>query len=91
MAVEVQPCDRPAHIRVAFRNSSSVTRRYSRTVRSLNTWYHIAGVYNAAARTLDIYVNGVLDNGVLRGTIPSSQYNQDLDVYIGRRSGPRTI
>ena len=68
-------------------NSSSHTRRYSRTVRSLNTWYHIAGVYNAAARTLDIYVNGVLDNGVLRGTIPSSQYNQDLDVYIGRKSG----
>jgi hypothetical protein len=69
------------------RNNSSHTQRYSRTVRSLNTWYHIAGVYNAAARTLDIYVNGVLDNGVLRGTVPGSQFNANLDVYIGRRSG----
>ena len=24
---------------------------------------------------------------LLRGTIPSSQYNQDLDVYLGRKSG----
>jgi hypothetical protein len=68
-------------------STSSHTQRYSRTVRSLNTWYHVAGVYNAAARTLDIYVNGVLDNGVLRGTVPSSQYNANVDVTIGRRSG----
>jgi concanavalin A-like lectin/glucanase superfamily protein len=68
-------------------NSSSMTQRYSRTVRQLNTWYHVAGVYNAAARTLDIYVNGVLDNGVLVGTIPASQYNPTQSVNIGRRSG----
>src|SRR6185295_15657093 len=45
-------------------------QRNSATVRVVDTWYHVAGVYNATARTLDIYVNGVLDNGVLSGTIP---------------------
>src|SRR5262249_52036920 len=42
-------------------------QRYSSTVRALNTWYHVAGVYNATAGTLDIYVNGVLNSGTLRG------------------------
>ena len=58
------------------------------TVRSLNVWYYVAGVYNAAARTLDIYVNGVLDNGVLTGTIPASQVNAPVNVYIGKRTSP---
>ena len=31
-----------------------------------------------AAGTLDIYVNGVLNSGTLRGTIPSSQFNQNV-------------
>src|SRR2546428_1760452 len=69
-------------------NSSSLTQRYSRTVRQLNTWYHVAGVYDAAARALNIYVNGVLDNGALFGTVPASQYNNPTErVTIGRRTG----
>src|SRR5204863_5502334 len=52
---------------------SSQAQRNSVTQVALNTWYHVAGVYNAAARTLDIYVNGVLDNGILSGTVPASQ------------------
>jgi hypothetical protein len=47
----------------------------------------VAGVYNATAQTLDIYVNGVLDNGVLRGTVPSAQVLQNVNVNIGRRNG----
>ena len=57
------------------RANNAFAQRYSTTVRSLNVWYHVAGVYNAAARTLDIYVNGVLNNGTLSGTIPASQLN----------------
>src|SRR2546430_13610435 len=53
------------------RSSSSLTQRYSTTVRQLDTWYHVAGVYDAAARTLSVYVNGVLDNGALVGTVPA--------------------
>src|SRR6185369_10474385 len=56
-------------------SAGATTQRYSVTTRSLNVWYHVAGVYNAAARTLDIYVNGVLDNGTLLGTIPAAQVN----------------
>ena len=47
----------------------------------------MAGVYNASAQTLDIYVNGVLDNGLLVGTVPASQLNSPVAVNIGRRSG----
>ncbi len=63
------------------------TQRYSTTVRLLNVWYHVAGVYDATARTLDIYVNGVRDNGVLIGTVPSAQLNSSVNVNIGRRTG----
>jgi hypothetical protein len=68
-------------------SGSAITQRYSQTVVGLNTWYHVTGVYDASARTLDIYVNGVLDNGVLRGTIPAAQNNSPVNVYIGKRSG----
>ena len=68
-------------------NGSSLVQRYSTTIRALNTWYHVAGVYNATARTLDIYVNGVLDNGVLNGTVPAAQFNSPQTVNIGRRTG----
>src|SRR5712671_6938154 len=68
-------------------NSSSVTQRYSTTVRSLNTWYHVAGVYNATTGTMDIYVNGTLNDGILSGAIPNVQFNQNVNVNIGRRTG----
>ncbi|MEO8662608.1 MAG: LamG-like jellyroll fold domain-containing protein, partial [Bryobacteraceae bacterium] len=67
--------------------ASSTTQRYSTTVRTLNTWYHVAGVYDAASASLSLYVNGVLDNGSLRGTIPATQFNQNLNVNIGRLTG----
>jgi hypothetical protein len=67
--------------------AGSSTQRYSTSVRSLNTWYHVAAVYDANALTLDTYVNGVLDDGTLSGTIPASQFNQNVNVNIGRRTG----
>src|SRR4029453_7016593 len=45
--------------------ASSHTQRYSTTVLAQRTWYHVAGVYDASAKSLDIYVNGAKDNGVL--------------------------
>ncbi len=66
-------------------NGSTNVQRYSTTTRALNTWYHVAGVYNATAQTLDIYVNGVLDNGVLSGTVPAALVNSPQNVNIGRR------
>ena len=68
-------------------NGATHTQRYSATIRALRTWYYVAGVYDAAARTLHIYVNGALDDGVLNGTVPASQYDPAQNVTIGRRSG----
>jgi len=47
------------------------------------TWTHIAGVYKASARTLDIYINGELKNGTITGTVPTSLANSANDFYIG--------
>ena len=49
-------------------------------------------MYDATARTLSIYLNGVLDDGVLDGTVPSSQYNSTFGVNIAQRTGnPRSF
>ena len=42
---------------------------------------------DAATQTLDIYVNGLLSNGVLLGTVPTSQSNAAVNVNVGRRTG----
>jgi fibronectin type 3 domain-containing protein len=60
--------------------------RYGKTILRLNTWYHVAGVYNAAAQTLDVYLNGVLDDGILSGTVPAAQVDASLNANIGRKS-----
>jgi PKD repeat protein len=77
---------RTAAIQISSNGSDSI-QRYSKTVLAVSTWYHLAGVYDAAARTLSIYVNGVLDNGVLSGTIPASQFNAGYNVNIAQRTG----
>ena len=43
--------------------------RYGKTPLALNTWYYVAGVYNAKAKTMDVYLNGELDNGFLLGPV----------------------
>jgi hypothetical protein len=40
--------------------------RYGATPLAVHAWYHVAGVYDAEKRTLDVYLNGKLDNGRLR-------------------------
>ncbi|MFN8638978.1 MAG: PQQ-dependent sugar dehydrogenase [Dehalococcoidia bacterium] len=84
---KTSPDTGPHTFAIGVSNGSTLTQRYSTTVRALNTWYHVAGVYNASARTLDIYVNGVLDNGVLSGTVPSSQGVNSVTATVGRRIG----
>jgi large repetitive protein len=59
--------------------------RCSNTVLSTGTWYFIAGVYDASAQTLRIYVNGADDSGTLQGTVPASIHNSALNAYIGSR------
>ena len=51
---------------------------------SLRTWYHVAGVYDASTRSIDLYLNGQLDNGLMRGQVPSCQASPNRNVSIGR-------
>jgi glucose/arabinose dehydrogenase len=77
---------RTAAIQISSNGSDSI-QRYSGTVLAANTWYHVAGVYDAAARTLSVFVNGTLDNGVLSGTVPAAQFDANFNVDIAQRTG----
>ncbi len=77
---------RTAAVQIGSNGSDSI-QRYSNTVLATNTWYHVAGVYDATARTLNIYINGVLDNGVLSGTVPAAQTDTNVNVNIAQRAG----
>ena len=60
--------------------------RYGATPLVLGTWYHVAGVYDADARTLDVYLNGKLDNGFcsarlqVNNTVPGRQSTSGVGV-----------
>ncbi|QIG51809.1 hypothetical protein G5V57_31335 [Nordella sp. HKS 07] len=62
--------------------------RYGATPLVLGTWYHVAGVYDADARTLDVYLNGKLDNGFLLGSVTGEQHSSRSAVYVGRGGDP---
>jgi hypothetical protein len=85
--LKTTPDTGPQTFGVKVTGSTGQAYRYSKTVRALNTWYHVAGVYNATTKSLDIYVNGVLDDGTLLGTVPAAQVLQNTNVNIGRRNG----
>ena len=59
--------------------------RYGATPLALDTWYYVTGVYNAKAKTMDVYLNGELDNGFLQGPVMGSQRSSRENVYVGRR------
>lgn len=49
-----------------------------------NVWYHIVGVYaSGTTPTLNIYINGVLNNGTLTGTVPTSLFSTSVENHIG--------
>ena len=78
----------PRVIGFKLTNSSGANMmRYGATAMQLNAWYHIAGVYNATARTMDVYLNGQLDNDQLVGTVTASQQNSSQNVNVGQRPG----
>lgn len=84
---KTSPDTGPQTFGAAVSSGSGRVQRYSSATRSLNTWYHVASVYNTSTQTLSTYVNGVLNNGTLVGSVPSSQLNANVNANIGRRSG----
>ena len=74
---------------VGFKLTSSTGAdmiRYGATALQTNTWYHVAGVYDAAAGTMTVYLNGQVDAGAQVGTITSTQQDSPENVRIGRRA-----
>ena len=65
--------------------SGRLMARYGMTLLATGRWYHVAGVYDAGARTLDVYLNGQMDNGCLLGTVTDKQSISGVAVYVGRR------
>jgi hypothetical protein len=77
----------PRTIGFKLRNAcGNLMVRYGATPLVLGTWYHVAGVYDAPKRTLDVYLNGKLDSGPLVGPVASTQHSSHWPVYVGRRS-----
>lgn len=77
---------------IGFKLANSAGRlmaRYGRTPLAKNRWYHVAGVYDAEAKTLDVYLNGRLDNGCVMGEITSRQYVSGEKAFVGRRASQR--
>jgi hypothetical protein len=65
---------------------TNVMARYGATPLLLDTWYHVAGVYDAAAQTMNVYLNGELDNGFLLGSVSPTHRSSREAVYVGSRS-----
>ena len=65
-------------------SSHTFAKRHSTTIRLLNTWYHVAGVFDPSDNTLKMYDNGVLENGTIAGFIPSAQTYPNVAPNIGR-------
>jgi VanZ family protein len=66
--------------------SGRLMARYGRTPLRTDTWYHVAGVYDARRQALDVYLNGKQDNGCLLGAVTASQHISGTQVYVGRRA-----
>lgn len=60
--------------------------RYGATPLVAGTWYYVTGVYDAETRTLDVYLNGQLDNGFLLGPVTGASRSSRTAVYVGRRA-----
>jgi hypothetical protein len=74
---------------IGFKLSSpcgNLMARYGATPLVVDTWYHVAGVYDASKRTIDVYLDGKADNGPLVGPIAGTQRTSRWPVYVGRRS-----
>jgi hypothetical protein len=59
--------------------------RYGATELRRDTWYHVGGVYDADARTMHVYLNGHLDDGILGGPVPAGQRTSSQPVCVGKR------
>ena len=60
--------------------------RYGATELIRDTWYHVAGVYDADTRALNVYLNGHPDNGFLLAPVAPAQQASSQSIFVGRRA-----
>jgi Concanavalin A-like lectin/glucanases superfamily len=63
--------------------------RYGGTRLRPNQWHHVAGVYDAQAQTLNVFLNGLPDNGCLQGQVTTTQRISGVSTLIGARHRTR--
>lgn len=66
-------------------DGSSVINAVSNTTLSNNAWYHVAGVFRTNT-SLDVYVNGVLENNN-KSSVPSSAFGSAVATTVGGKGG----
>lgn len=71
----------------ATNSAGGFIARYGASTLAINTWYHIAGVYDATGATMHVYLNGALNDGTQLGIPNASQTNGSLEAQIGQRPG----
>ena len=59
--------------------------RYGATELIRDTWYHVAGVYDADTRALNVYLNGHPDNGFLLDPVAPAQQASSQSIFVGGR------
>jgi len=59
------------------------TIRCSATTIQIKTWYQLTAVYDGAAGRADLYVDGVLANGTVLGTVPAMTFQPPACPYLG--------
>jgi hypothetical protein len=64
----------------------NVMVRYGATPLLVDRWYHVAGVYDPRAKTIDVYLNGQPDDGFLSGPVSPRRRSTRMPLYVGRRS-----
>jgi hypothetical protein len=69
-----------------FDPCENLMARYGATPLRLDTWYHVAGVYDAQAQTMDVYLNGERDNASLTRPVVGAHRSSRRAVMVGRRS-----
>jgi hypothetical protein len=69
-------------------NSSTYQVLYGNTNLSPGVWYHAVGVYDATAKRLTVYTNGVEDGTMAVSS--GAQYNSSHDVHVGNSAGCTT-
>jgi len=66
-------------------SSNAKMMRYGATTLQVNRWYYMVGVYDATATSMNVYLDGRLDNGFLSGVVTSTQTDSSENVNIGRK------